>query len=87
MGLNREDFVDRLSSFYDELNYIHPFREGNGRTQRTFWARVAFSAGWVLNWAPIHGEELNQTSQTARENGDLEPLRQALNKCVSPVDN
>ncbi|NWN88411.1 MAG: Fic family protein [Micrococcaceae bacterium] len=71
-GLQRDAFVDRLAKFYDLLNYIHPFREGNGRTQRTFWARVAFSAGWVLNWAPIHGEELNEASQAARENEDLD---------------
>lgn len=83
-SLHREGFVDRLAWFYDFLNYIHPFREGNGRTQRTFWARVAFSAGWVLNWAPIHGYELDEASRSAREDNDLGLLRHALDKCVSP---
>jgi len=40
-GLNRKDFTERLAHHYDQLNYIHPFREGNGRVQRTFWTRVA----------------------------------------------
>jgi cell filamentation protein len=35
-GLLKEDFVKRLAYYYDQLNYIHPFREGNGRTQRVF---------------------------------------------------
>jgi len=85
-GSNRAVFVDQLSRFYDELNFIHPFREGNGRTQRTFWARVAFSAGWILNWAPIHGEELNEASRLAREDRNFSRLNQALDKCVSPLE-
>lgn len=39
-GLNREDLVKRLAYFYEQLNFIHPFREGNGRTQRVFWQRT-----------------------------------------------
>lgn len=84
-GLSRADFVRKLTEYYDELNYIHPFREGNGRLQRTFWSRVAFYAGWVLDWRPIQGEELNETSRIARELGELEPLHEALNKCVAPL--
>jgi cell filamentation protein len=30
-GLQKNIFIDRLAYFYDQLNYIHPFREGNGR--------------------------------------------------------
>ncbi|MFJ2621306.1 Fic family protein [Glutamicibacter sp. NPDC087344] len=79
--------MDALTSFYDELNYIHPFREGNGRMQRTFWSRVAFAAGWILDWRPIHGTELNEASRAAREDRTMEPLRNALMKCLRPVEN
>ena len=34
--LRREDFIKRLAYFCEQLNFIHPFREGNGRTQRVF---------------------------------------------------
>ena len=40
IGLDKETFIKRLTYYYDQLNYIHPFREGNGRTQRVFWSRV-----------------------------------------------
>lgn len=44
-GLGRDEFVERLATHYEKINYIHPFREGNGRTQRIFWNRVALQAG------------------------------------------
>ena len=40
-GLPFDDFTSELALFYDQLNFIHPFREGNGRTQRLYWSRVA----------------------------------------------
>lgn len=33
---SRDDLLEYLSYFYGELNVIHPFREGNGRTLRTY---------------------------------------------------
>ncbi|MGH3262096.1 MAG: Fic/DOC family protein [Trebonia sp.] len=35
-GLDRGHFIGRLAYHYDQVNYIHPFREGNGRVQRVF---------------------------------------------------
>jgi cell filamentation protein len=34
IGLNKGSFVDRLAYYYGEINARHPFREGNGRSQR-----------------------------------------------------
>lgn len=33
----REELVNYLGYYYGELNMIHPFREGNGRTLRTYF--------------------------------------------------
>ena len=44
--LNRERFIERLAYHYDQVNYLHPFREGNGRTQRFFFDRLAVAASW-----------------------------------------
>ncbi|WP_442904255.1 Fic/DOC family protein [Glutamicibacter sp.] len=82
---SQNDFVTSLCRFYDELNHIHPFREGNGRMQRTFWSRVAFTAGWILDWRPIVGDELNESSRAAREDQNMIPLYTALSKCVRPI--
>lgn len=45
-GMSRKQFIDRLAYHHDQLNCVHPFREGNGRTQRVFWNRVARDAAW-----------------------------------------
>lgn len=37
-GLSREDFSRQAADVLSDLNQIHPFREGNGRTQREFGA-------------------------------------------------
>jgi cell filamentation protein len=44
-----EEFAAKAAHFLGELNAIHAFREGNGRTQLTFFALLANSAGHPLN--------------------------------------
>lgn len=82
-GLPRTDFIESLADFYDQFNFIHPFRDGNGRVQRTFRSRFAYEAGWSLDWRPIHGENLDEVSRAAREDRNLSDLKEALSMCVS----
>lgn len=44
-----EDFAQNAAHFLAEPNAIHPFREGNGRTQLTFLALLADRAGHPLD--------------------------------------
>lgn len=68
-NLGRNEFLKELVYFYSMLNWIHPFREGNGRTQRLFWSRVALDAGWLLDWRQF-GTDLNEASRISREQND-----------------
>jgi cell filamentation protein len=52
-GLSRTEFVKRASHFLAELNAIHPFREGNGRTQLSFLAIIAEYAGHPLDFEKL----------------------------------
>jgi len=81
-GLPRERFVQRLAYHYEKINYIHPFREGNGRTQRIFWNRVALRAGWQLDWRPVHGEENHAAARAGSDQQDLGPLIRMFEKVV-----
>jgi cell filamentation protein, protein adenylyltransferase len=47
-GLDATAFAANAAHFLAELNAIHPFREGNGRTQLTFLALIAERAGHPL---------------------------------------
>jgi cell filamentation protein len=52
-GLDRRAFADKAAAFLAWLNQIHPFREGNGRTQMAFMAALAARAGHPLNLAEL----------------------------------
>jgi fido (protein-threonine AMPylation protein) len=41
--------AEKLVEILDNVNYLHPFREGNGRTQREFLRLLAFEKGLTLN--------------------------------------
>lgn len=81
-GMPREQFVARLAHHYDQFNYIHPFREGNGRTQRVFWSRVAKAAGWELDWTRVDGQINDDASRVAAEKRDLGPLTEMFEQVV-----
>lgn len=47
-GLDARTFAYRAAVYVADLNHIHPFPEGNGRTQRIFLALLAGRAGYRL---------------------------------------
>jgi len=83
VGLKREPFLDRLTHYYSELNVVHPFREGNGRTQRAFFRQLAAAAGWALEWSQIAEDENARACAVSLITGDEAPLRAMLDKATS----
>jgi cell filamentation protein len=47
-GLDARTFARRAAHILAELNAIHPFREGNGRTQLSFLVALAEGAGHLI---------------------------------------
>lgn len=82
-GMPRERLVGRLAFHYDQFNYLHPFREGNGRTQRLFWSRVVRGAGYDLDWRGVGGATNNAACQAAGESQDLDPLIKLFDRITS----
>ena len=66
--------ADNLADVYDQLNYLHPFREGNGRSQKVFFSLVCRPRGLRLNWSEIPSNEHNLAAQQAMR-GDISLLR------------
>ena len=52
-GLNRQPFIQEAADFYTSINCLHPFREGNGRTQRVFFRELARRAGYTLDYSAV----------------------------------
>ena len=53
-----DEFVKRIAEFYNDVNYIHPFREGNGRKQRIYFAQLIRHYGYDINFADVDTDEL-----------------------------
>lgn len=50
---DRKRQIDHLSYIMSELNIIHPFREGNGRSIRELIRCMALHYGFTLNWSRV----------------------------------
>ncbi len=49
---NKRKLAEKLAEILDNVNYLHPFREGNGRAQREFLRLLALEKGLTLNLNP-----------------------------------
>lgn len=60
--LEKKEFTKKMAQLYAQLDYAHPFQDGNSRTLRTFTRQLAREAGYTLEWG-----KLSRTPQ-ARDN-------------------
>jgi cell filamentation protein len=76
-GLSKAEFAKRSAHFLAELNAIHPFREGNGRTQLSFFGIMAEQAGHPLDFEKLEpGKILTAIIESFA--GDEDGLRRAI---------
>ena len=83
-GKSREELVKGLAYYLSELNVLHPFREGNGRTIREFIRELAFFNGYVLDLQNTTSEELLKASVDSI--ADTKELEETLNRCLIKTD-
>ena len=48
--LDTAEFIKTIGKLYSELDYIHPFSDGNSRTLREFMRELAEMSGYTLDW-------------------------------------
>jgi cell filamentation protein len=77
-GLTRDEFFDRLGNHINEMNAIHPFREGNGRTMRHHAAQLARDAGHPIRIASIDKTAWMDASRHGFLTGDHRPMAAVL---------
>lgn len=79
-NLDRDTFIKRLSYYMAELNVLHPFREGNGRTIREFIRQLAYKNGYVLNLKNINPKEMLHAC--IRSVVDTTQLENIISECL-----
>ncbi|OXS83103.1 hypothetical protein D9R06_07340 [Kocuria marina subsp. indica] len=68
-SISDEDFIEQSSTLLAQVNYVHPFREGNGRTQRAYLDQIAALSGRTLSWRNIGRIENERASIRASSEG------------------
>jgi len=64
-GLEYDQFVKRLSYHFSEINALHPFREGNGRSQREFIRELALFNHYAVDFNNATEKEMLDASVDA----------------------
>jgi cell filamentation protein len=72
----------KLAEILDSVNYLHPFREGNGRTQRKFLRPLALEKGWKLNLNPPDNAAVYERYMAGTIDGDIDALAGLIFECL-----
>jgi len=81
-GSGRSQLIARSAYYMAELNYIHPFREGNGRTIREFMRLLYLRNGYLVDWGTVSVDELLQAMIDSVF--DTRHLESILDRCLRP---
>lgn len=82
-NLPSDKFASTAGDLLAALNTLHPFREGNGRTNRQFMTQIANEAGHDLDFSIIPRERMIRAS-IAASNKDTLPMRRIFDDMLSP---
>ena len=75
-----DEYLARASYYFAELNYIHPFREGNGRTTREFLRLLFLKSGYVVSWNNVDRNTLLDTMELSLYDSSV--LVPILRQCI-----
>jgi len=64
-GMSEDIFIRQMAYYFSEINALHPFREGNGRSQREFIRCLALDNGYVVNFANVSKNEMLEASEAS----------------------
>jgi cell filamentation protein len=79
-GIDADRFAARAGHYLGEINAVHAFREGNGRTQSEFIRTLALKAGHRLTWAALTPDENNEASRISFATGNSTLLAALIRK-------
>ena len=73
---DRDQYVSRLAYYFGELNAVHPFREGNGRTQRKFIQQLVSESGHSISFERLDPQRMIEAASDSMvcDYGKMESL-------------
>lgn len=81
-GLCQQDFAKKAAEILGDVNYVHPFREGNGRTQLLYLEQLAEQAGHPLDLTRVDPERWIEASRRSHASSYDAMAREIARVCV-----
>jgi cell filamentation protein len=81
-GADMTALPKQLATILDSVNYLHPFREGNGRTQREFIRVLALEKGHALILNPPDNKEVYEQYMQGTIEGDIKLLTGLIHSII-----
>jgi cell filamentation protein len=75
---NKRSLAEKLAEILDNINYLHPFREGNGRAQREFLRLLAIEKGLTLNLNPPDNKSVYERYMKGTIESDVSTLTELV---------
>ena len=83
-NLPKNELAEKLAYYLSELNVLHPFREGNGRTTREFIRELALKNGYILNLSRVSPNDFLKAS--IKSIVDTSDLANLIFQCLDKMD-
>lgn len=80
---DRIQIAEALAKLLDNINYLHPFRDGNGRTQREFIRILALEKEILLNLNPPDNKEVYDKYMQGTVTGDIKVLKDLISEVMN----
>lgn len=80
---DRNEIAEKLAEILDNVNYLHPFRDGNGRAQREFLRMLALEKGISLNLNPPDDKNVYERYMQGTVNSDVKILKELIFELIS----
>lgn len=78
--------VNTVADHWSEMTMVHPFQDGNSRTQRFFFDQMLRNAGWAVDWTQVNAERAHAARYVGAATVDPWYLAQTLRPAVHPDD-
>lgn len=83
-GTSRPAFASEAATILGDVNYVHPFREGNGRTQLQYLKQLALHAGHPCDLGRIPAGQWVEASIEAQD-ARYESMAVCIAQALMPV--
>ena len=83
---DKPKLAEHLAVLLDSINYLHPFREGNGRTQREFIRVLTLEKGYTLNLNPPDNIDVYNRYMSGTIDGDIEKLTTLIVELMEKIE-